>query len=82
MSAVLFIEDICTELATSRRTVERLRRHGAFPIPELPALDKRPRWSRVAVDAYLSSQQSHTPRVKRRRAIGNTHSHVSQKEGA
>jgi predicted DNA-binding transcriptional regulator AlpA len=62
---VLFLDDLCAELQVSRRTVERLRRHGAFPIPELPSLDKRPRWSRVAVDAYLAS--SHETTVTRRR---------------
>jgi hypothetical protein len=53
---VLFIEDICARLRVSRNTVLRLRRHGAFPIPELPALDKRPRWSRQAVERYLVGQ--------------------------
>lgn len=55
--AVLFLEDVCRELKVARRTVERLRRHGAFPIPELPALDKRPRWSRSAVNAFLEQRQ-------------------------
>ncbi len=55
--AVYFIEDVCRELRVSRSTVERLRRHGCFPIPELPALDKRPRWSAEAVKGFLEGQR-------------------------
>jgi len=51
---VLFIEDLVRELRTSRRTIARLRRQRVFPIPELPSLDKRPRWSRVAVEQFLA----------------------------
>lgn len=53
---ILFLADLCQELRVSRRTVERLRRHGAFPIPTLPSLDKRPRWSRAAVEAFKTSE--------------------------
>lgn len=52
---VLFIDDVATILRTSRSTIERRRRTGAFPIAELPAIDGRPRWSRREVDRYLSS---------------------------
>ena len=52
---VLFIEDLARVLRTSRSTIERRRRSGAFPIPELPAIDERPRWSRRAVEQYLAS---------------------------
>lgn len=53
---VCFIDDLCRVLRVSRTTVEKLRRHQVFPIPELlPALDKRPRWSRDAVQAFLAS---------------------------
>lgn len=65
-SAVLFLDDICRELRTSKRTVQRLRRHGTFPIRELQAIDKRPRWSRAAVDEYLASAA--VPLKLRRRA--------------
>ena len=34
----------------------RLRAHGAFPIKELPALDKRPRWSGVEIQKYLEGK--------------------------
>jgi hypothetical protein len=52
---VLFIEDMARTLRISRSTIERRRRSNTFPIPELPALDDRPRWSRTAVERYLSS---------------------------
>jgi predicted DNA-binding transcriptional regulator AlpA len=52
---VLFIEDVARILRTSRSTIERRRRAGSFPIPELLSIDGRPRWSRQAVDRYLAS---------------------------
>lgn len=61
---VYFIADICVRLGVSRRVVERLRRHGTFPVPELPSLDARPRWSIAAVDAFLSSQASHAQKYR------------------
>ena len=51
---VLFIEDLIRVLRTSR-TIERRRRAGTFPIPELPAIDERPRWSHKAVEQFLAS---------------------------
>jgi predicted site-specific integrase-resolvase len=54
--AVLFDEDLCAELRISRRTLKRLRRAGAFPIPELPSLDKRHRYARRDVEAFLSRE--------------------------
>jgi predicted DNA-binding transcriptional regulator AlpA len=52
---VLFIDDIAQVLRTSRSTIERRRRSGTFPIPELPSIDGRPRWSRQAIERFLSS---------------------------
>lgn len=54
---VYFIEDICRELRVSRSTVERLRARKRFPIPELPSLDNRPRWSAEAVQKFLEGQR-------------------------
>ena len=73
---ILFLEDLCRALRVSRRTVERLRRHGAFPIPTLPSLDKRPRWSRAAVEAFLNSDE--TPVTTRRRRPAKLHLHVAR----
>jgi len=55
---VLFIDDIARVLKTSRRTISRLRRQRVFPIPELDSIDKRPRWSRIAVDKYLAGERT------------------------
>ena len=52
---VLFIHDVARILRTSRSTIERRRRAGSFPIPELLSIDERPRWSRLAVERYLAS---------------------------
>jgi hypothetical protein len=51
--AVMFDADICAELRISLTTLKRLRRHRAFPIPELPSLDKRHRYAWRDVDAFL-----------------------------
>jgi hypothetical protein len=40
---VCLLEDLARILNTSRRTIERRRASGVFPIPELPSIDKRPR---------------------------------------
>lgn len=55
-SEVLFIEDLVRILRMSRATLDRRRHSHAFPIPELPPLDSRPRWSRSAVEKYLQGQ--------------------------
>ena len=60
---VMFLDELAMLLRVSRSTIERRRRAGAFPIPELAALDRRPRWSRRAVERYLSSE----PRLMRAR---------------
>jgi hypothetical protein len=52
---VMFIEEVAAKCRVSRRTIERARRARLFPIPELPAIDKRPRWSRRDVERYLTS---------------------------
>lgn len=69
-SLIYFAEDVCHALGISRSTLKRLRRHGAFPIPELPALDKRPRWSRAAVERFVA--EGHPVKATRRflRAVG------------
>jgi hypothetical protein len=55
---VLFIDDLVRLLRVSRPTLERLRRRHAFPIPELPKLDNRPRWSRQAVEKFLAGHRT------------------------
>jgi hypothetical protein len=53
MNDVLFLDDLAQLLRTSRRTIEKMRRAGVFPIPEIRGIDKRPRWSRVVVQRFL-----------------------------
>lgn len=65
-AAVLFDEDICAELRISLRTLKRRRRAGAFPIPELPSLDKRHRYARRDVDAFLARETPSTFGTRRR----------------
>lgn len=55
---VYFVEDVCQALGLSRRVLDRLRRHRAFPIPELPALDKRPRWAKADVEAFVANKDA------------------------
>jgi predicted DNA-binding transcriptional regulator AlpA len=51
---VLFITELAALLRTSRRTLERRLKAGDDLPPQLPAIDKRPRWTRAAVDAWLA----------------------------
>lgn len=53
---VCFIEDLVRILGTSRATIDRRRKYGVFPIPELDSIDKRPRWGRADVQRYLDRQ--------------------------
>lgn len=75
---VCFIPDICRALGISRSTVKRLRRHRAFPIPEMGALDKRPRWSGSKVREFRETGVSirhgrqSGPRLVRRQGEGGS----------
>jgi predicted DNA-binding transcriptional regulator AlpA len=53
--SVLFLADVADMLRVSRSTIERRRREGTFPIPELPTLDRRPLWSRCEVERFVES---------------------------
>jgi hypothetical protein len=55
---VLFIEEVAKEIRTSVTTIRRLRRFGAFPIPELDSIDKRPRWGRADVERYKAREKA------------------------
>ncbi len=63
---ILYDADLCGVLGVSRTTLRKLRRHGAFPIPELPALDKRKRYGRPDVERYINRENLAT--LSRRRA--------------
>lgn len=59
-ASIMFFDEVCERLRVSQRTGKRLRRVGAFPIPELPRLDKRPRFSSRDVEAYLNREHGLT----------------------
>lgn len=67
--AVYFAEDVCARLGMSRTTLKRLRRAEAFPIPELPPLDRRPRWSIEEVEAFIASKRRVHGRTVRLRSV-------------
>lgn len=71
------MDDVCKALQISRSTLKRLRRAGTFPIPELPTLDRHPRWAADAVEAFLLKTRTVTrhPAQSRRIAL------VRQQEG-
>lgn len=50
---ILFDADLCALFSISRTTLRKLRRLGAFPIAPMPALDKRARYSRSAVERFI-----------------------------
>ena len=54
---ICYDDDICRVLEISRTTLKRLRKNGAFPIPELPPLDRRHRYARADVLAYVGRRR-------------------------
>jgi hypothetical protein len=64
--AVFFDPDVCAALRISLTTLKRLRRARVFPIPELPALDKRHRYARADIEAFVNRETMAT--LARRRA--------------
>lgn len=67
---VLFLEEVAEMLRVSRSTIERRRRDGTFPVAELPSFDRRPRWSRRAIEQFLDSGRWSRPmRGRPRRRI-------------
>jgi hypothetical protein len=56
LPAVLYDADLCALLEISLRTLKRHRRLNIFPISELPRLDRRHRYSRRDVEAFLNRE--------------------------
>ena len=52
---VLFIEDVAKLLRCSPSTIKRRVRARVFPVAPLPGIDKRPRWSKSALLAWLAA---------------------------
>jgi predicted DNA-binding transcriptional regulator AlpA len=64
---VLFIDELAAQLGMSVRTIHRRLRAGAFPIPCLPRLDHRHRWSKQVVETWISTQKISGRTIGRRR---------------
>ena len=65
---VYFDEDLDVLLKVKPRTRRRLQKQGAWPIPEiLPRLDRRRRYARRNVLAYLNRETTGQMAVMRRR---------------
>lgn len=62
---VCFMEDVARALRTSLRTIKRMRRFDSLPIPELPAIDRRPRWSGRDVREFINNQVITRSRLRR-----------------
>ena len=54
---ILFVQDLALELRSTARRIRELLRDEPHMLPEpLPAIDHRPRWSRVIVDRWLEKE--------------------------
>ena len=51
---VLFVEDLAVLFRCLPSTIRRRLRARVLAIPTLPGIDKRPRFSRAAVEAWLA----------------------------
>ena len=63
---VLFQRDLAARLGCSVRHIQKMERGGLFPIPRLPRVDRRPRYSAEVVDRYVRGELP-GPRVNARR---------------
>jgi hypothetical protein len=55
---VLFLDDLSRLLRCSRRTLEQARADRRPLPPEMPSLDKRPRWLRSTVEEWMRQTQA------------------------
>jgi hypothetical protein len=59
---VCYEKDLADILGTSERQIRRLRQHGG-PLPrEAPRVDRKHRWYRGEVIAFLENQKPRAPR--------------------
>jgi hypothetical protein len=57
---VCTLDEVCAVLKMSRRNANRLRKIGAFPVPEMqPAFDDRPRFSGEDVIAAIRARSDY-----------------------
>ena len=58
---MLFKHEVAARLRCSPRQIEKMEKLGLFPIPRLPSIDKRPRYSAKLVELYENGDY-HPPR--------------------
>lgn len=63
---VLTLDHLAQLFCIHRRTLEKLRAKGSLPFAELPALDKRPRFSKAEIRRFLDTGQA----IRRLRRVG------------
>ena len=66
MPDVLSLADLCALLDCSDDTIRRRLAAGTFPLAPLPAIDRRPRWSKCDVARWLDANQRASWPVRRR----------------
>ena len=63
---VLLLKDVAALLRCSVSTIKRGLRAKVFPVPPLPGIDRRLRWSKAAVLQWLEVGGPGNPRRHRR----------------
>lgn len=56
--AVLVLDELATLLRVSTKTIKLRLKAGTWPIRRLPGIDRKIRFSRVDVDAYLAGRKA------------------------
>jgi hypothetical protein len=72
---VLMVGELAQVLGTSVRTIARQERAGVFPIPQIPGIDRKRRYARPVVAAFLASNGQQ--RVLKSRSSQSQHSERS-----
>jgi predicted DNA-binding transcriptional regulator AlpA len=54
---IVFLPDLLRILGTSQANFYKLQKHNAFPIPELPRIDNKHRWSGKVVRKFIETGQ-------------------------
>jgi predicted DNA-binding transcriptional regulator AlpA len=63
---VVGLVECCALLGISRRTANRLLAQGTFPIPEMPRITNRHRFSTLDIDWYINHASTDDVQVARR----------------
>ena len=54
------IDELADRLDVSRRTIEKARRAGTFPIPEIKGISSDPKWSSDVVAKFMNGELAAT----------------------